>query len=316
VCERFFSSEPVPPPVLTELFAQLHADKAYELAVEGLLAAIRHNQGQPWMYVMLPMEMKLANRPQAEIDRALLSRIDLSSGNTKQTLVTASLLARLRSWDQAIELCKEAIRRDPWQTSVWLKARSIADRSNNPDHIVWSRVGILRYVWTDDSEVHHDEAHLTLQRQLERAQESGPPELASRIRKQIDASRQCDLIVRVEWAGDSDVDLTVKEPGDIVCNQSHQITSNGGVLTRTDQGMGRRHLEEYRCQEAPPGTYYVSVNLIRGRVISGRARVSVTRYVGTKHEEKSTISVEVGRADSEIKIELGRGRGESPQPAQ
>lgn len=312
-CELVFKNERIPPLALIELFTQLHADREYELAVEGLLAAIRHNQGQPWMYVMLPMEMKLANRPQAEIDRALLSRVDVSSGSTEQTLVTASLLARLQSWDQAINLCREAIRRDPWQTSVWLKARSIADRSSNPDHIVWARVGILKYVWTDDAEIHHNEARLTLERQLSLARQSGPPELVSRIREQIQATKLCDLIVRVEWVGDSDVDLAITEPGGVVCDQSHQITSNGGILTRTDRGRGRRHLEEYRCQEAPSGTYVVSAKLIQGRVISGQARVTVTRYSGSDHEEVSRITVAIGREDSELKVELRRGRGKVPQ---
>jgi len=279
------------------------------------MAAIRHNQAQPWMYVMLPLEMKLAKRPQDEIDRALLSRVDLSNGGTEQTLVTASLLARLQSWDQAMELCREAARQDPWQASVWLKARSIADRSNDPEHIVWSRAGILRYVWTDDSEILHNESRLTLDRQLTLVRKSGPPELASRIRDQIASTNVCDLIVRVEWAGDSDVDLAVIEPGKIVCDHSHQITVNGGILTRTARGKGRRHVEEYRCQEAPPGTYYVSVKLIRGRVISGRARVTVTRYAGSNHEDKSTVVVEIGRDDSDVKVELGRGRGATSPPA-
>lgn len=315
-CERLFSSERIPPLALTELFTQLHDAEEYDLAVEGLLAAIRHNQAQPWMYVMLPLEMRLANRPQEEIDRALLSRIDLSTGNTEQALVTASLLARLQSWDSAIELCREALRKDPWQANVWLKARSIADRSQDPEHIVWTRVGILKHVWTDDSEIHHNEARETLKRQLQQARRNGPPALASQIREQIDLANQCDLLVRIEWAGDSDIDLAVSEPGDIVCDHSHQITANGGILTRTDSGKGRRHAEEYRCQEAPPGPYVVSARLIRGRVISGRARVTVTRYGGSDHEEVSTINVPIGREDSEIRIELRRGRGARPHAAQ
>ena len=308
-CEQLFRVERFPSAVLAELFVRLHDADQYDLAVEGLLAAIRHNQAQPWMYAILPLEMKLAERPQTEIDRALLSRVDFATGDAAQVLVTASLLTRLGSWDQAIGLCRETVRHDPWQTSMWLKSRSIADRSGDASHIVWSRLGILSYVWTDDADIHHAEARETLETQLRRVRQSGPPELASEIAESIRIAKPWDLIVTAEWRGRSDIDLVVTEPDGTVCNHSKQITPSGGILAVTGGGNGNAHLEQYRCQRGLPGTYRVKVKLIRGKVTSGRVRLKVERYAGSPEAESRTINLSVGQDDAEVAISLENGRG-------
>ena len=309
-CEQLFRVKRFPSAVLAEFFVRLHDARQYDLAVEGLLAAIRHNQAQPWMYAILPLEMKLAERPQADIDRALLSRVDFAVGDATQVLVTASLLTRLGSWDQAIELCRESIRHDPWQTNVWLKSRSIADRSGDAKHIVWSRLGILSYVWTNDADIHHAESRETLETQLRRVRQTGPPELASEIQESIRDATPWDLIVTAEWRGRSDVDLVVTEPDGTVCDHSKQITANGGILARTGGGNGNAHVEQYRCQRGLPGKYRVQVKLIRGKVTSGRVRLKVERYAGSGAAESRTINLDVGQIDQEVEISLGEGRGE------
>ena len=306
--DAVFRGNEISPAVVRELISQLHQTEQYDLGVECLMAAIRHDQGQAWMYAVLPLQMKLAERPQAEIDRALLARVDFSAGNSEQTLIAASLLSRMMSWDSAMDLCRESLRHDPWQTSVWLKASSIADRSGNPDHIVWARTGILKHVWTDDARIRHQESQKILDRTLADVRRKGPAELTRRLQQQVADAMIWDLIVKAEWAGNSDVDLAISEPGGTVCDHSHQITRTGGILVRTGGGGRRRHIEEYRCHTAPQGIFKVSVRLIRGRVVSGRVRLTVIRYQGTGYESKETINVPVGEEDAAVEVEVSRGR--------
>jgi len=215
----------------------------------------------------------------------------------------------MMSWDSAIDLCRESLRHDPWQTSVWLKAASIADRSGNADHIVWARTGILKYVWTDDAQIRHQESQKILDRTLADVRRKGSAELTRRLQQQVTDAMIWDLIVKAEWAGKSDVDLVISEPGGTVCDHSHQITRTGGILVRTGGGGRRRHIEEYRCHMAPKGIFNVSVRLIRGRVVSGRVRLTVIRYQGTEYESKETINVPVGEEDAAVEVEVSGGRG-------
>jgi len=298
-----------PSSALAEAFAVLHESRQYTFAIEGLLSAIRNNQGHPWMYAMLPMEMKLAEWPQEEIDRALLSRVDFATNNLSQVLITASLLSRLKSWDQAIALCKEATDRDPWVPEVWLKARTIADRSNIPKHVLWTRTGILTHVWNRDADDLHKEAEQTIKDLLASAKKKGEPELISEIEKALHNSLTWDLKITAQWAGDGDVDMVIHEPNQLVCDRRNQITDNGGLLTVMSSGGKGRKKEEYRCQEAPTGDYEVVLRLIAGRVITGNVLLRITRYSGTDKEQTDQVRVPVGEADGRVKITVSRGRG-------
>ena len=261
------------------------------------------------MYAVLPPEMKLAERPQKEIDRALLSRVDFASGDVAQFLITASLLSRMQAFDRAMELCQELTRHNPWQPVIWIKAKSIADNSGNPEHILRARVGILKHVWTNDADALHEEAKLTLEELSTEARRAGRLELADRIQDALQAATTCDLMVQAEWAGDGDVDLLISEPGGHQCDHRHRITKNGGLMTRISAGGKRRQTEEYRCLEAPNGDYEITVRLIRGRVITGRVVMRVTRYAGTSHEETRTVRVPVGTDDGQVRVSISRGRG-------
>ena len=123
----------------------------------------------------------------------------------------------------------------------------------------------------------------------------------------------CDLKIEAEWAGTADVDLEVVEPDGSVCDRKSQITKNGGLIAQTADGGKKRQKEEYRCLNAPVGDYQAVVRLIRGRVITGRVRLRVTRYQGTDRERTETIQVPVGNSDARVKVTLRRGRRvESP----
>ena len=115
------------------------------------------------MYSVLPLEMKLAEFPPADIDRALLSRVDFAVDDIGQVLITVSLLSRMEAWDAARDLLQEHTRRNPWQPEIWLKAITIADRSRDADFILWARTGVLKYVWTNNAKTLHAEAVINLE---------------------------------------------------------------------------------------------------------------------------------------------------------
>jgi hypothetical protein len=300
-----FSSED-----LLTAIGRLHDRKNFESAIEAIESALRNNQAQTWMYDVLAMEMKLAGRPQDQIDRVLLSRIDFAAGNEAQMLVTASYMARFGAYDQAIEICREAAKRNPWQPATWGLARRMADGSHNPEAIIWSRVGTIQRVWTDGFEDEHAEA-ITVLRDLEQKMTAaGNPKMASRVRGAMESARKRDLRIRVSWVGDADIDLTVNEPNGQRCSRKSRLTSNGGMLIRQSNGGKQgRHIEEYVCVEAPSGEYEIKVGYILGRVITGKVKVDIVRYQNTDHEKTSSLSPEVAERDAIIKVVVAQGRG-------
>lgn len=299
----------VPSSVFAAVIEILTESDEHDFAVEGILAAIRNNQAQPWMYPVLPLEMQLAGRPRSEIERALQSRIDFANGDISQFLVAASLLSRLKASDEAMKLCAEATRQDPWRSETWLLARNIADRSGEPGHILWSRTGILRHVWDSDGDDTRQEAELAIRDLLAAAEKTGPRELVRQIRQELETALAWDLTIDARWAGDGDVDLSVTEPGKVTCDRRTRTTKNGGLLTRQSAVNKDRKLEEYRCQKAPSGNYDVVLRLIRGRVVTGNVVLRVTRYSGTDRQQTETLRVPVGAEDGRVTIPLSRGRG-------
>ncbi|MCH2202966.1 MAG: hypothetical protein MK102_13415 [Fuerstiella sp.] len=295
--------------VMRTVVERLSDSGEFDLAVEGIQAAIRNNQGQPWMYSVLPLEMRLAERPQQEIERALASQVDFAGGDLSQILIAASLSSRLKFWDQAMELCAEATRQDPWQSESWQIAKSIADRSGNKKHILWSRTGILRHVWTSDADQLHQEAELVIRDLLAAAKKSGQQSFSSQINDELTKALTWDLIITARWAGNADVDLAVNEPGDIICDRKNQITGNGGLLTRQSGVDKDRKTEEYRCQKAPKGDYEVVLRQIGGRLVTGNVVLQITRYRGTDREQTKRMLVPVGSKDGRVTIPLSRGRG-------
>ena len=57
-------------PVLATAFEILNSKEQYESCIEGIEAAIRNDQGQPWMYDLLAVFMQVAGRPRRQIDDA------------------------------------------------------------------------------------------------------------------------------------------------------------------------------------------------------------------------------------------------------
>ncbi|MEQ9410799.1 MAG: hypothetical protein RIK87_24015 [Fuerstiella sp.] len=298
---------------LAAAFRLLHDAKQYDTCVEGLLAAIRNDHGQPWMYDVLAVEMQLAGRPQKEIDRVLRSRIDFTDGNEAQMLVTASMLSQFGAWEPALQICREAAKRNPWQPATWTMARSIADRSGITDAIVWSRVGTLRHIWVAGHESLHEVARTELQDLADKLAADGQTADAESVRAALAEALVRDLRISIAWAGSADLDLIVEEPHDQTCSYKSPLTSNGGVLIRQSDGSNSdsrgRQTEEYVCVAAPQGDYTVRIRNFYGRLITGKVLVKVTRHEGTDREKSESRLYEIGSRDFEIKVPLKNGRG-------
>lgn len=296
---------------IADAVAYLHDQKQYEAAVEGLQSAIRNDRSAPWIYDVLALEMKLAGRSGKDIARVLESRIDFSTSDVQQMLITAALLSRFEAWEEAISICREATEINPEIPQVWLLGRSVADKSKQNEAQVFFRCGILTYDWGTDFESHHEEARKVVQELCLELENNNQFEQAKTFRKQLDEANTRDLVVNLIWVGEADLDLAVVEPGGEKCSRKQKLTSNRGRLVKEDSPGGSataKHRETYVCQTAPSGEYELSVQFVLGKAVTGTAVLEITQHSGTVNEKRFSKTVALGKDDATVKIMLEGGR--------
>ncbi|MFO0999147.1 MAG: hypothetical protein U0936_02330 [Planctomycetaceae bacterium] len=309
--DQVFSHESLTNDQIADAVAYLHDKKQYEAAVEGLQSAIRNDRSAPWVYDVLALEMKLAGRPGKEIARVLESRIDFSTSDVQQMLITAALLSRFEAWEEAIAMCREATEINPEIPQVWLLGRSVADKSKQTEAQVFFRCGILTYDWGTDFESHHEEARKVVNELCADLEKQNQKEQAAGFRKQLAEANTRDLVVNLVWVGEADLDLSVVEPGGDKCSRKQKLTTNRGRLVREDSlgdAPTAKHRETYVCQTAPSGEYELRVQFVLGKAVSGTAVVEVIQHAGTPMEKRTSSTVTLGKDDAILKITLNDGR--------
>jgi tetratricopeptide (TPR) repeat protein len=299
--------------VLTESIVLLHERKQFDAAVEGMLSAIRNDMASPWMYDVLAVEMKLANRPAKDIARVLQSRTDFATSDISQLLLTAALMSRFEAWDQAIAVCREATELNPENPDVWLFSRSVADKSENPESRAWARCGILKHVWTNDAEVLHGEARKVLRALTEECDRTNQSALGQKIRELAQQAQAVDLQVRMNWIGPADLDLLITEPNGEVCSFRNRFTKNSGRLIREDgvtedRRNGNRHLEHYVNHTALTGDYEIAVRFVLGSAPTGTAQLEIIQHAGTSRESRTLRTVRLAKEDVKVTVSLTDGR--------
>lgn len=309
--DQVLSQESLTNDQIADAVAYLHDKKHYDAAVEGLQSAIRNDRSAPWIYDVLALEMKLAGRPSKDIARVLESRIDFSTSDVQQMLITAALLSRFEAWEEAIAICREATEINPEIPQIWLLGRSVADKSKQKEAQVFFRCGILTYDWGTDFESHHEEARKVVNELCGELEKQNQKERAADFRKQLAEAMTRDLVVNLVWVGAADLDLSVVEPGGEKCSRKQKLTANRGRLVR-ENSLGdaptAKHRETYVCQTAPSGEYELRVQFVLGKAVSGTAVVEIIQHADTAMEKRSSRTVTLGKDDSVLKVTLDSGR--------
>lgn len=312
VWDDILTTETVSSTVLAEVVSILHDRKQYDTAVEAMQSAIRNDQATPWMYDVLALEMKLAKRPPKDIARVLESRIDFANADVPQLLIAVALLSRFEAWDEAMKLCREATEINPDFPDSWLLARSVADKSKNIEHSVWARCGILRYVWTDDSEALHEEARNVISGIARQLESDGDSPQAERIRARLREASAVDLMLILRWVGSADLDLLVTQPNGEQCSFRKRFTTDGARFTHDDPGSASegnaKRYEQYVCRVAQKGEYTATIRFVLGKAVAGTAVLEVVRNAGTPEESRSTQTIKLTREDIQIAVPVNSER--------
>ncbi len=118
----------------------------------------------------------------------------------------------------------------------------------------------------------------------------------------------------MQWTGDADIDVMVKEPGGTICSLRNQRTTGGGMLVGDLSSPDGKesiegHMAVYSCPKAISGEYQVLVRRVFGNVPTGHVKVIVDQHMFTP-QAKQTVwdKIPVKDGESVVKFTLADGR--------
>jgi tetratricopeptide (TPR) repeat protein len=285
--------------------------KKFDHASAMLKAALRNGISEPWMYEALAVVQEANNEDKEEIKRTLLSAADVTEDSPDAQYRVARSLARHGLKETAIGLYRKIADTAPDAPQPYAESLDLAAETGDVATVTWAATHILSQAWVGV----HDELHRKARsraaeteqrlRKADRAKEAD--ELAERVR-QADSR---DLVVRVTWQGDADIDLKVLEPLGTVCSAQNRMTPAGGVLVQDsygkDPGSTKNPAELYICPRGLPGDYEIRLERVWGNPQGGRVKVEVIYADGTPDAKRETHFVAVTSTKPlVVKLESGR----------
>ncbi len=305
-----FESGKVTEATIEELVADLVKSKQYEEVIACLEQAIIGGKIiAPWMHEALALAMQSAGRPKSDIERVLMSNQDLIGGDADSMMKLAAYLTRFERYDRAIELYRQASHLSPDRPEPFIYALDLARRTRNADAVVWSAPEVLAYAWGKEREPIRRGAEQAAADAIPQLMKEGKISKALQLQEAMRKAKELDLVVRLEWNGQGDLDLLVEEPSGTVCSMSNPFTPAGGAFVHDGYGPNQANCyDEYVCPSAMQGEYLLRVRHIRGEVVAKRARLIITRGKNSPNEETETQTVVLGLTDAIVRISLSQGR--------
>jgi hypothetical protein len=114
-----------------------------------------------------------------------------------------------------------------------------------------------------------------------------------------------DLVVKLAWQGDADLDLQVKEPVGSICNPTNTQTVGGGVFL--GDSLTEAGLETYTAAEAFKGNYEIRVKKVWGKTLGDKAQVRIIHNQGTAQQHEDIFSIDLTK-NAPLVVKVAEGR--------
>ena len=314
IWERYFQEKHTDAQI-RKVIQRLQKKRNFKQIIAALQAALLAGQPQPWMYEVLALSMEIEKYPKKDVERMLLSMTDFSATDIPNLLGSAAYLVRLKAPAQALKLYRQVSEIQPTRPEPYLLGLNLAVQLEQVDSILWAATGILTYYWFDDYKTQHEKALSLLAETELKLEKSNKIKSLEALRKSRAQAMQRDLQLKLEWSGEADLDLVINEPLGTTCSFSNRYTQSGGALLHEGAGPKQENCyEQYVCAIAASGYYTVTVSHSTGKIVGNRARLTVTRYAGTKQESREKVNVIFDKANKKFRISLHQGRRMKKNP--
>ena len=296
---------------------RLHEAKRDADVIAVIEAAILSGQSQTWMYEVLAGAMQVTGRPEAEVERVLLSGVDFTAVDVPNMMFSAAYLTRFGLRPRALHLYRQASGLAPWRAEPYVLGLKLAREAKDPEALEWAATGILTQAWMKDHEALHQQAEQAVAEAEQLFEKRGNAARLKQFREQIASARQRDLILKLTWNGNADLDLVVEEPLGTVCSRQQKYSRGGGVLVHDGVGPKPQNAYElYVCPVASAGDYRVTVKYLLGNVVAKQAKLTIIRHQGTPQETTTSQAVAIVGEESVLRLTLKSGRRTELGPIQ
>jgi hypothetical protein len=265
----------------------------------------------------LGIAMKLSGRDKSEIERTIMSACDFSSTSDELILI-AQYLSRIDLDHRAVEVYRQVIKLSPLDFEAYALALRAAQRLEDVLAIRWATVGVLSHSWPRDQQEIFDTARRIAQATLEEMKQSGDQAAHDAFLSDVKKALVRDVVVRVSWSGEADVDLIVEEPGGSICSLHEPRSVGGGAVSGDSYASYKEQAkqgfsENYICAKAFPGEYRVRLRKVWGEVVANKVTVDVALNYGADHGKFHRQRIEVFEdEDAMVVFQLDDGRRVKP----
>ena len=177
--------------------------------------------------------------------------------------------------------------------------------ARDTDALEWAAGNLLKQDWPRKSEDLHRRGLAGLDA-LSKDLADGPrAREAERLKKATVVARRRDLIIKLSWGGQADLDLRVAEPSKSICSCVNRQTVGGGTLI--GDTLDSANAETYVAAEAFKGKYKITVDKVWGRPLGDKAQVQIIEHQGTDKESSKLLTVDLKQGNT-VEFELAEGR--------
>ncbi|HEX4129628.1 MAG TPA: hypothetical protein VHZ24_06265 [Pirellulales bacterium] len=284
-------------------------------------AALKNDQGQPWMYEALGLAMQASGAVPADVERALMSALDMST-RPSDMIYVAEYMARAMPGNRPIELralklYRQASLLEPTRVEPLVQGLALAQRLNDLEGIQWTTVGILSQAWTRQQQEIAQLAARVATAAYEQLKAEGKQDEAAKFKQALDDAQVRDCVVTVSWTGEADIDLLVEEPSGAVCSFRNPRSTGGGVMlgdstaTADDRAAGITS-ESYICPQGFNGTYKMLLRRVWGKPTVNRVAVEYRVHRGSPQEKVIRKQISLVDGEAAVAFELQNGRRAQP----
>jgi hypothetical protein len=286
----------------------LALNNKWDHATEFLKANLR--QGvviKPWVFQSLAVSMRESGASAEEIERAEVSAADIEPLDWHGYLQAARALSQDGHHARGIAFCRQAAALAPGLPHPYADAVGYAELAGDVKAMEWAAGNLLKQDWPVNNHALHTRATQKLEALVKALAKSDRKALAKRLRKAIDAHRRRDLVIKLAWQGEADLDLKVLEPTGSTCWALSKQTVGGGTLL--GDTLDNMNSETYVAAQGFSGKYVVTVEKVWGRPLGNKAQLKIIHHQGTDDETEELITIRMNSNISKpIVVKLADGR--------
>jgi tetratricopeptide (TPR) repeat protein len=314
--EKYFTANEPAEAAVRETVRQLMRGKKYDQTIALVQAALRHNQAQPWMYEALVLAMQAAERPADEVERAIMSAVDMAQ--TPLDLMFIGIYLNQLGFDaRALKVYEDVTKLAPGMPQPYVYGLRTANRLGDMEGVQWATLGILSQAWSADQANIWKEGLFAAKAALEKLRNEKMTAAAEKYEKALNEAIRRDAVVRVSWTGEADIDLIVEDPSGAVCSTRSPRSAGGGLLVgdsgaQMGDNVSEGRSEIYVCPAGFSGTYRVLVRRVWGKPTAGKVNVEVITHFRSGEAKRQQQSIALENDEAVVAFDLADGRRTEP----